>query len=245
VIYSTGSERLDKLFGGYETGILTEFFGGTGTGKTTLAGYVPIKQIYLKHKPLAEKQKFIFIDGDGGFDLERAKQIWGEHFKDIYEHLLYYQPTKFEEQHELITKKLQGFIKERSIKPLFIAADSMTAIYRGQVARTANRYKAATIGTLTGKLDLQLVRLRQLAVEYNCPCVVTTWTSSPVGKSLGATAELPMIGGRAFGFLAKCVVRLDIAETEEGFKRFAVLLKHRSRPLGLSTEFEIVQEGVK
>jgi len=248
--YPTGSERLDKLFGGYETSILTEFFGGTGTGKTTLAAYVPIKQIYLKHRPLAENQKFIIIDGDGGFDYDRARQVWGDDYEPIVEHLIRYEPVEFSDQHKYITEKLPKFLKERNIRPLLVSADSMTAIYRGQVSRAPAKYKAAIIGELTGKLDLQLVRLRAIAVEYNCPAIVTTWTSSPVGQSLGARSELPMIGGRAFGFLAKCVVRLDIEEKVDTsgnvvYKRTATLVKHRSRPVGISTEFEIVNSGVK
>ena len=207
---------------------------------------------------MAENQKFIIIDGDGGFDYDRARQIWGDDYESIVEHLIRYEPVEFSDQHKYITEKLPKFLRERNIRPLLVSADSMTAIYRGQVSRAPARYKAAIIGELTGKLDLQLVRLRAIAVEYNCPAVVTTWTSSPVGQSLRAKSEspmiarseLPMIGGRAFGFLAKCVVRLDLEEEVDTsgnivYKRTATLVKHRSRPPGISTEFEITNSGVR
>jgi len=86
--YSWGLKDLDEITGGIRDQ-LTLFYGDTGTGKTTLSCYVPIMRISkeLKEKlgEIPETGKFIIIDGDGGFDIERAKQIWQNNNLDAEE----------------------------------------------------------------------------------------------------------------------------------------------------------------
>jgi DNA repair protein RadB len=57
------------LKGGYDSGIVTTFYGGPGSGKTNLCMIVAVSQ--------AKKgNKVIFIDTEGGFSSERVKQLY-------------------------------------------------------------------------------------------------------------------------------------------------------------------------
>jgi len=107
---SWGVEELDRLTG---TGIISRclylFFGETGVGKTTLSCYQPLVRSALKLKEtlgeIPERVRWIVMDGDGGFDLDRFRQIvetngldWGE----IEDKLLYTVFTTFSDQHSFI-----------------------------------------------------------------------------------------------------------------------------------------------
>jgi hypothetical protein len=122
---SWGVEELDKLTGaGIISRCLYLFFGETGVGKTTLSTYQPICRSALKLKEtlgeIPEKVRWIVMDGDGGFDLDRLRQIveangldWGE----IKDKLLYTVFTTFDEQHSFICGK-RGKKKEEGEEEL-------------------------------------------------------------------------------------------------------------------------------
>lgn len=271
--YSTGCQALDDLLGGgYECRILTQFFGSTKAGKTTLAAYVPIGQIYKYYKEqkggLPPNHKFFIVDGDGGFDSERAWQVWRgiglseEDIKEVERNLLYWQPTSFSEQHNIIITEIPNIIepakKENKkasqpvepIYPLLLVADPLIAEYRGHVLTTPRKFKMVVIGESTGKLDRQLIKLRSLAVRYNCPAIVTSWPGSMVGAAMKTeegtpppTAEQAMIGGRAFGFIPKTIVELQIPIKGLPLRK-AVLYKHRSKPEGLHCTFRLTDTGI-
>jgi len=250
--YTTGCKALDELFGGYYTRVVHEVYGPTKAGKTTLSAYVPIGQIYKtimeKSRSVPSKGRFFVVDGDGGFDFERAEQIWRgigiENPEDVFNRLSYWQPTEFKEQHNVITVDIKQEIKKKGYIPLFIAADPLIAIYRGIVLRTSHKFRMVTIGDYTGKLDLQLVTLRHLAVKYNIPVVVSSWPGSPAGQAMGGPkGETPVIGGRAFGFMPKLMVELRIPK-DGSLVREAFLYKHRSKPEGRSCYFKLTENGV-
>ena len=90
---SSGSYDLNKwLYGGYEKDIITMIAGSAGSGKTNFCMLAACSQ--------AKKgSKAIFIDTEGGFSIERAKQIVGtENLGEILGNILLLNPTKFEEQ---------------------------------------------------------------------------------------------------------------------------------------------------
>jgi len=245
--YSTGCKSLDDLFGGYEIGTLHEFYGETKAGKTTLSCYVPIANIYLYWKEknkLPKNPAFIVVDGDGGFDYDRALEVFeitGEPEK-VVDLIKFYQPTEFDELMKIVSKEIPTLVSEEKLSPLLISVDPIVAIYRGIVLRTPGKFKMSVMGQYTGKIDLLLVVLRKLAVDYGCPSIITSWKGSKVGEAMGADeGEVPMIGGRAMGFLAKVVVEL---KTLEGAMREAVLWKHRSKPDGSTCKFRLSGSGV-
>jgi RecA/RadA recombinase len=247
--YSWGLKEFDDLTGGLQS-ILTMIFGETASGKTTLAAYVPITRIFLELKQkigeIPESGKFIIIDGDGGFDFDRLRQVVetnGLSYDEVEKHLIYFEVTEFDEQHDLV-KNLPKKIEEGEIKPLLITFDPMTAIYRGIILRTDMKYRATAIGTYTGKLDLQLATLRHLSVIYDVPTIVTTWPSSPVGEAFGAKGEFPFIGGRQMGFLPKMILKLSIP-AEGSPEREIYLWKAKGLPSGRSTKFRLSDSGIE
>ena len=66
---SAGSYEMNKfLFGGYETDIITTLYGPGGSGKSNFCIIVATSQ--------AKKgNKVIFVDTEGGFSVERFKQV--------------------------------------------------------------------------------------------------------------------------------------------------------------------------
>jgi len=247
--YSTGSISLDELFGGYQDQVVMQAYGKTATGKTTITAYMPIISIYqtLSEKgKLPKNGRFIVVDGDGGFDWERMKQICDNRnvdFSDIRKRTILCNPKTFDEQHKFV-EKLRQRIKTEKIKPLFITIDPVCYLYRGIVMRASDKYRAVTILKYTGKLDLQLMVLRHLAVEYDIPACVSSWTVSPISEALGSTPESPMLGGRAFAYVPKIVVELKIPEPGLPIRE-AVLWKHRSRLSGIKALFKLTDRGIE
>ena len=78
---SAGSFDLNKwLAGGYERGIITMIAGPPGCGKTNFC-------ILTSCSQAKKGNKIIFVDTEGGFSVERVKQIVGEDYKKILENI--------------------------------------------------------------------------------------------------------------------------------------------------------------
>lgn len=249
--YTTFSKGLDSLFGGYEPKVLIQCYGRTATSKTTICSYLPpisiMKSILDGGGKLTDDMKFFIIDDDGGFDVARFKQVAKERGLDPDEaegHMILYNPTTFREQHEVVVKEIPERIKAEKIKPLFISLDPCCSIYRGQILRTPMRVRASVIGQMTGRLDLQFVTLRHLAVKYDIPACITSWSVSPVAEALGSVPETPALGGRLVGFLPKVIVELRTPKVGSPIRE-AILYKHRSRPAGGSVYFKLSNSGVE
>jgi len=242
----TGVKVFDDLFGGYEPAVITEFFGQSGVGKTTMSAYVPIGMMFQ-----STPGDMVVFDGDGGFDRERAMEIWkhmGLAPNEVIDRVHLFTPTEFEEQHSLI-KGLDKFVDDSKMDLKLVVADAMTAIYRGIMLRTEPQFRMVRTGTYTGKLDLELAALRHVAVKRNCPVIVTTWSGSQVGHAMGGDSECPMIGGRAFSFVPKVIVELRRSDELDNYLprvvREAVVYKHRGMPPGRKCLFEIYDGGVR
>src|SRR3989344_3878998 len=118
---STGSFDFNKwLYGGYEKGVITMIAGPPASGKTNF--------VLLAGCSLAKKgQKVIFIDTEGGFSVERVKQIVGEGFEEILKNILILNPTNFQEQKSIFEKLLNTVKKEHAG---LIVVDGMAMLYR-------------------------------------------------------------------------------------------------------------------
>ena len=87
---SAGSYDLNKwLHGGYESDIVSVVYGGAGSGKTNFCLLIAVSQ--------AKKgNKVIYIDTEGGFSVERVKQLVGddEDYKEVLKKERGYQNGK-------------------------------------------------------------------------------------------------------------------------------------------------------
>lgn len=265
---SWGVKSLDELLGGIHFGSVTTFYGDTTSGKTTLSGYVAIARIakyFLEKSELSENARFYILDGDGGWDPDRASSVWERHGLDsqeIKDRIVLKEVSEFEEQHKYILNELPKRI-EGGEKPLALIADSMTAIYRRETLRDPENVRKRL--EMLCKMDIEVGKLRRLAVEYNCPVFITTWQSSPISTSAReeeikrlmrehslsrAEAEqlvpesgMELLGGKGMISFSRFVVRLSIPQ-EGSPLREASLVKSRDLPTGRSVSFYLCEAGV-
>src|SRR3989338_7321569 len=121
---SSGSYDLNKwLYGGYEPEVITMIAGPPASGKTNMVLLAACSQ--------AKKgKKVIFIDTEGGFSVERVKQIVSSDFEKILENILILNPTNFEEQKKAFSKLL-ALVSKENIG--LIVVDSMAILYRLEI----------------------------------------------------------------------------------------------------------------
>jgi len=221
---SAGSYDLDHwLNGGYEKDIVTVLYGGPGTGKTNLCLLAAVSQ--------AKKgKKVVYIDTEGGFSVERAKQIIGTggDYENVLKNILLLKPTNFKEQ----KKSFEDLLKHLKDEISLIVVDSMTILYRLDFAdaREKSEYE---VHKITSQLAHQIRTLAEIARKQEIPVLVTNqiyrWDDTN-----------NMVGGDILKYWGKCLIEL---ENDKG-RRIISLRKHRS--LGeKSFTFQIYDGGLK
>jgi len=215
---SLGSENLNNLLGGgVEAGIITNFYGAAGAGKTNIALQCAVSCIRKGHKA-------IYIDAEGGFSIERFIQM---NSKNGLENLILSEPKTFEEQDSMINNIERELKLEKDIG--LIIVDSIVALYRLDL----HREKIQEVNRI---LSRQFATLSKIARENKIPVIVTNQVYSDFDSG-----NLELVGRDIPKYFSKCLVFLEKIGTG---KRKATLMKHRSRPEGLSAEFEIRNEGL-
>jgi len=248
---STGSYDLNKwLYGGYEKGIVTMIAGSPGSGKTNFAILTACSQ--------AKKgNKVIFIDTEGGFSVDRVKQIVGDNYQEILKNIFLVTPSNFEEQKKFFTT-LNDQLKKEQIR--LIIVDGMAMHYRLELGdarskegerfrdgkdteRERGREVDEEIRKINREVAKQMKLLAEIAKKQNIPVIITNQVyhgfQSEEDWKKGLEREVNIVGGDLFQYWCKCIIEL---KNEKG-KRKAFLFKHRSLPekeLG----FEIKNDGI-
>jgi len=232
---SAGSYDLNKfLYGGYEKDIITTIYGAAGTGKTNFCLLAAISQ--------AKKgNKIIFIDTEGGFSVERVKQIAGENYQEVLKNILLLKPVNFNEQEKAFSELLKE-IKSKGFG--LIVVDGMTMLYRLELAEAIKSREEEKIREINSKLARQMRTLAEIARNRNIPVLVTNQAYSEFLSEeefkAGKKAEMRMVGGDILRYWSKCIIEL----INDRGKRKVILRKHRSLP-EKSLDFEIVNLGVR
>ncbi len=217
---STGADFLDQLLnGGYENDILTTIYGPSGAGKTTLCLLPMIRMA-------GQGKKIIFIDTEGGFAVERIKQITA-HYQEVLHSSIFFRPTSFEEQEQLF-HKLKSFINE---KIGLIVVDSISMLYRLELG------KREDIQRINASLGEQVALLMGLASNFHIPVLIT----NQVYADFNEKDKVSMVGGDLLKYSSKCLIELK----RNNSHRELHLRKHRSIAEGKLTDFQIVNEGIK
>jgi len=216
-------KSLDEMLGGgFETGIVTQIYGGSGTGKTNVC-------IQLTVECVKNSKKVIYIDTEG-LSAERFKQIAGEDAKKIAAEIIIYEPVSFEQQYSAIT----DIEKVMSEKIGLIILDSATLFYRlGLAPDDSGEENVAIRRELVNQIGI----LHGIARKYGLAVVITNQVYKDV-----ATGELCPVGGNAFEHLSKTIILLEKTGPS---KRRATLRKHRSIGEGASCEFMLTDKGVE
>jgi DNA repair protein RadB len=232
---SAGSYDLNKwLYGGYDKDIITTIYGAAGTGKTNFCLLAAISQ--------AKKgNKVIFIDTEGGFSVERFKQIAGENYQEALKNILIFKPVNFNEQEKAFSELLKE-IKNKIFG--IIVVDGMTMLYRLELAEAIKSREEEKIREINSKLARQMRTLAEIARNRNIPVIVTNQAYSEFLSEeefkAGKKAEMRMVGGDILKYWSKCIIELQL---EKGKKK-AILRKHRSLP-EKSLDFEIITSGIR
>jgi DNA repair protein RadB len=233
---SAGSYDLNKfLFGGYETDIITTIYGPAGSGKTNFCILAALSQ--------AKKgNKIIYIDTEGGFSIDRARQILkNESYEEILKNIMLLKPTSFDEQ-EVSFGQLLKNVKRGDISLIII--DSMTILYRLELGDAIQSGQDIKIKEINRKLARQLRILNEIARKQQIPIIITNQVYSDfiTNEQLkeGIKKSVNMVGGDLLKYWSKCLIELKY---ERG-KRTLILRKHRSLP-EKELEFEIVSDGIR
>lgn len=220
---SAGSYDLNKwLYGGYECDVITTIYGGPGSGKTNFCLLAAVSQ--------AKKgERVLYVDTEGGFSVERVKQIAGEDYERVLEGIVVLKPTNFQEQRDAF-KELLIHVKNNHLG--LIVVDGMTMLYRLEFA-DARKKDLSEMQEVNQELVRQMRILAEIARKQGIPVIVTN-------QVYNWEKNTKMVGGDILSYWSKCLIEL----VNEGGKRAAFLRKHRSLP-EKKLDFVIVNEGVK
>lgn len=232
---SAGSYDLNRwLYGGYESGVITMIAGPPASGKTNF--------VLLAACSMAKKgKKIIFIDTEGGFSVERVKQVVGsENLEVILKNIFILNPTSFEEQKKIFTNLLKK-VKKESIS--LIIVDGMAMLYRLELGDAQKSKDDSKVKEVNREVAKQMRILSEISRNQRMPVLITNQVYhgflSEEDWRKGVKPEANIVGGDLFKYWSKTIIEL---KNDRG-RRKAVLLKHRSIPKKV-LNFEIKNKGI-
>jgi RecA/RadA recombinase len=166
MIISTGSLSLDRLLGGgIRTGLLTDIYGPSGTGKSQLCFSLCVNSA----KYLKQKEMIMFIDTVGTFRPERVSEIARqERNNEILDKIIFIRAFSTNDQ-------IRSLKKIYDIKPLLIIIDSATSLFSTEY-RGASRHLV---------LMNHLHELSFAAINLDCAVVLTNMVRNiPVVRTI-------------------------------------------------------------
>lgn len=234
---STGSFDLNKwLYGGYEKGIITMIAGPPGSGKTNFC-------VLASYSQAKKGNKVIFVDTEGGFSVERVRQILSdeEDSQKILENIFLLEPSSFEEQKKCFIKLLNKIKKEHVN---LIVVDGMAMLYRLELGDAVQLKDDNKVREVNREVADQMRILAEIARKQNIPVIITNqvyggFLTEEEWKK-GVKKEMNIVGGDLFKYWSKCIIELS----KEKNRRKAVLLKHRSLKES-EINFDITNKGIK
>jgi len=203
----------DFIGGGLLDGVLTHIYGPPGSGKTNIALIATANAV--------GKGKVLYIDSEGGFSVERLKQITSGKLETAMENLLLIKPTTFSEQQTAL-RKIESIVKEE--KTSLVVLDSIGNLFRLEEGRDIKAF------------GRQLAQLLRIARKYELPILLT----NQVFTDIDSGGFVP-VGGRVNEYWSKVMLELG----KEGETRFALIKKHLFKPEGLKLEFKITNNGME
>ncbi len=231
---SAGSYDLNKwLFGGYERDIITTIYGPAGSGKTNFCVLAAVSQA-------KKDNKVIFMDTEGGFSIDRFKQIAGEEYESALKNILIMKPTNFQEQKKEFNSLLKEISKDSQIG--LIIVDGMTMLYRLEIGEASKEKDDLQIKIINKELANQLRTLAEISRKRNIPVIITNqvYYNFVPEEEFHKEKTANMVGGDLLKYWSKCLIELQYSEG----KRKAILRKHRNLP-EKEFPFIILNSGIK
>lgn len=205
------------LNGGYESDIITTIYGPAGSGKTTMCLMCSIAMVNAG-------KKVIYIDTEGGFSIERLKQLEG-YSDTVLKSILILKPTNFEDQQKAFRTVRQMV----NVKIGLVVVDTISMLYRIECGKTRN------VKLVNNQMGVQISMLSEIARTMNIPVLLT----NQVYSDFDVRDSVRMVGGELLSYSSKCLIELVKYKT----MRKALVRKHRSMPENKETIFEIKEKG--
>jgi len=209
------------LEGGFENDVVTTIYGPSGAGKTNIC-------ILSAINVAKNNGKVVYIDTEGGFSAERAKQICGNDTEKVLDRIFFFNPTTFEEQQDVFEKLKE--IMNNDIK--LVVVDTISMHYRLELGKNSE------INDTNVSLIRQIAYLTQLARKSNIPVLIANQVYSDFENPSG----VKMAGGDILKSWSKCLIELQAGHN--GIRK-AILIKHRSQPQSKEMLFRIVNNGIE
>lgn len=191
----TGSEELDKLFGGgIETGAITEAYGQFGAGKSQLAHVLAVRcQLPVEQGGCGEDAVAVWIDTEGTFRPERIKQIAEGLGLDSEKVLQNIKVARaFNSDHQaLLGDKLEDLVKKQGLDVKIVIVDSLMSHFRAEFIGRG------TLADRQQKINKHMHALIKTADRYNLSIYVTNQVMSKPDMFFGDPTAA--IGGNIVG----------------------------------------------
>lgn len=205
----------DLLGGGIESKSITEIYGEAGTGKTNLC-------LQAARECANNGKKVVYIDSEG-VSSERLNQICKNYdCKKTLANILFFNPTSFEEQEEMIKKAMK--IKDVEL----IILDTFNLFFR---LNKEDDEKSAI-----RSLNRQITDLQIGAMKNNLYAIIAGQVYSVDND------DVKPFSGRGIEHVAKTIIKLE--KIGQG-KRQATIMKHRSQPESKKAIFSINAHGLE
>ena len=220
----TGSKILDLMLdGGYEKDVITTIYGPAGSGKTVLC-------LLCSINIARTDKKIVYVDCEGGFSLERFRQICyhlTQDYKKILDNIIFLRPTSFAEQKSSF-EKLKGIVND---KVGLIVVDTIAMLYRLELG------KIEDVHEVNRELSKQISYLTEIARNKKIPVLI----ANQVYTDFDNKDKVNIVGGDILKYGSKCLMELQI--TPNGNRRI-ILRKHRSIPEEKEIIFKIIEGGI-
>ncbi len=209
---------LDKLLGGgIDTGTITQIYGESGTGKTSIC-------LMLAYRTALNGGKVVYMDTEG-LSGERIEQIFRN--QSALDNVFVYDIYDFKQQSSVI-KNISKVCEKEEVK--LIIVDCFTSLYRSELEDESKQVK------MKRELTFQLTYLLGLARKHDLAVVITNQMFTDIKNGLNKP-----LGGPSIDHLSKIIIGIQRVNK----KRKAILMKHRSHAEGESCTFQITDAGIE
>lgn len=229
----TGSEEIDKLFGGgIETQAVTEIFGEFGCGKTQIAHQLSVN-VQLPPEEGGLNGKAIYIDTENTFRPNRTKSMARGMGLDPEEALkkIYVAKVVNTDQQLITAEKAQDITKEEDVRLLVV--DTVTSLFRAEYVGRES------LAERQQKLGQHLLSLHRIADMNNVAVLVTNQVQANPDAFVGESTQ--PIGGHVLGHSATTRIFL---RKSRGSRRIARVVDSPELPEGEAV-FKIANEGIR
>ncbi|KAL0208924.1 hypothetical protein P9112_011511 [Eukaryota sp. TZLM1-RC] len=212
---TSGCLKLDELLlGGFPSGLITELFGASSTGKSQFLHTLCVT-CQLRRSKGGGAGKCIFIDTEGTFRPERLIPIC-ERFNVssdiVLDNIVYARAYNIDHQLSLLESTI-SLLKDDTISLLVI--DSISALYRSCLADGTN------IVERQRHLGLLLKRLTEIATQSNIAVVYSNQIlSSITTSSIEDTERVVHFGGHVLAHASN--LRLFLSRSSSGQRQVSV-----------------------